>query len=108
MIKVTVGQLREALKAPKPVLRVAPSQDKIRMEHYVPLHPQVVEAIQPLLDGRQDDELMFQHSPSGCGSSDRRSICRTSKGISCSATFANSLSSMATSFSGISQIEHIS
>ena len=31
------------------------------MEHYVPLHPQVIEAIQPLLDGRQDDELMFQH-----------------------------------------------
>jgi hypothetical protein len=31
------------------------------MEHYVPLHPQVVEAIQPLLDGRHDDELLFQH-----------------------------------------------
>ena len=31
------------------------------MEHYVPLHPQVIEAIQPLLDGRPDDELMFQH-----------------------------------------------
>ena len=61
MMKLTVGQLREALRAPKPVLRVEPHQDKIRMEHYVPLHPQVVEAIQPLLDGRQDDELMFQH-----------------------------------------------
>ena len=61
MMKLTVGQLREALRAPKPVLRVQPSQDKIRMEHYVPLHPQVIEAIQPLLDGRQDDELTFQH-----------------------------------------------
>ncbi len=61
MMKLTVGQIREALRAPKPVLRVEPSQDKIRMEHYVPLHPQVIEAIQPLLDGRQDDELMFQH-----------------------------------------------
>jgi integrase len=61
MMKLTVGQLRESLRAPKPVLRVGPSQDKIRMEHYVPLHPQVIEAIQPLLDGRQDDELMFQH-----------------------------------------------
>ena len=61
MMKLTVGQLRESLKAPKPVLRVEPSQDKIRMEHYVPLHPQVIDAIQPLLDGRQDDELMFQH-----------------------------------------------
>jgi hypothetical protein len=61
MMKLTVGQLRESLRAVKPVLRVEPSQDKIRMEHYVPLHPQVIEAIQPLLDGRQDDELMFQH-----------------------------------------------
>ena len=61
MMQLTVGQLREALKAPKPVLRVEPSQDKIRMEHYVPLHPQVVQAIQALLDGRQDDDLMFRH-----------------------------------------------
>ena len=45
MMKLTVGQLREALQAPKPVLLVEPSQDKIRMEHYVPLHPQVIEAI---------------------------------------------------------------
>jgi hypothetical protein len=61
MMKLTVGQLRESLRAAKPVLRVGPSQDKIRMEHYVPLHPQVINAIQPLLDGRPDDELMFQH-----------------------------------------------
>ena len=25
------------------------------------LHPQVVEAVRPLLNGRRDDELMFQH-----------------------------------------------
>ncbi len=61
MMKLTVGQLREALRALKPVLHVKPSQDKIRMEHYVPLHKQVAESIQPLLDGRQDDELIFQH-----------------------------------------------
>ncbi len=61
MMKLTVGQLRKSLRAAKPVLRVEPSQDKIRMEHYVPLHPQVVEAIQPLLNSRQDDELIFQH-----------------------------------------------
>ena len=41
MMKLTVGQVREALRASKPVLRVEPSQDKIRMEHYVPLHPQL-------------------------------------------------------------------
>jgi hypothetical protein len=61
MMKLTVGQLREALRALKPVLHVKPSQDKIRMEHYVPLHTQVAESIQPLLDGRQDDEPIFQH-----------------------------------------------
>jgi integrase len=61
MMKLTVGQVRGALRAPKTVLRVGPSQDKIRMEHYVPLHPQVVEAVRPLLDGRQDDEPIFQH-----------------------------------------------
>jgi len=61
MMKLTVGQLRESLRAANPVLRVEPHQDKIRMEHYVPLHPQVVVAIQPLRDGRQDDKLMFRH-----------------------------------------------
>jgi hypothetical protein len=61
MMTLTVGQLRESLKAPKPVLRVEPSQDKIRMEHYVPLHPQVLETIRPLLTGRRNDELVFRH-----------------------------------------------
>ena len=61
IMKLTVGQLRESLRATKPVLRVEPHQDKIRMEHYVPLHPQVIDAIQPLLDGRHDNELMFHH-----------------------------------------------
>jgi hypothetical protein len=61
MMRLTVGQLRESLKGAKPVLRVESSQDKIRIERYVPLHPQVVEAIQPLLDGKKDDEAVFQH-----------------------------------------------
>jgi len=60
--KLTVGQFREALAADKPVLLVDSSQDKIRMSHYVPLHPRVVEALKPLLAGRKDDELMFTHS----------------------------------------------
>ena|GEM_PF-108619 len=61
MMKLTVGQFREALAADKPVILIECSQDKIRMEHYVPLHPQVVDALKPLVDGRSDDELMFQH-----------------------------------------------
>ena len=60
--KLTVGQFREAMAADKPVLQVDSSQDKVRMSHYVPLHPRVVEALKPLLAGRKDDELMFTHS----------------------------------------------
>ena len=38
-------------------------QDKIRMQHYCPLHPQVADAVRPFLDGGQDDGPMFnQHS----------------------------------------------
>jgi hypothetical protein len=58
---LTVGQFRQALEDNKPVLLVTAKQDKIRMEHYVPLHPCVVKAVSPLLDERKDAELMFQH-----------------------------------------------
>ena len=42
--RLTVGQFRDALKLEKPALCVRSSQDKIRMEHYVPLHPRVISA----------------------------------------------------------------
>jgi len=45
-----------------PVLRVLSSQDKIKMSHYVPLHPQVVDAVQPLLDGRGGNKPMFTYN----------------------------------------------
>jgi integrase len=60
--KLTVGQFREAISADKPVLLVDSSQDKVRMSHYVPLPPRIVEALERLLIGRNDDELMFTHS----------------------------------------------
>jgi integrase len=60
--KLTVKQFREALQLEKPVIHVKASQDKIRMEHYVPQHPQVVEALKLLLDGRADDKLMFEYN----------------------------------------------
>jgi hypothetical protein len=50
------------MAADKPVLQVDSSQDKVRMSHYLPLHPRLVEALKPLLVGRDDDELMFTHS----------------------------------------------
>jgi hypothetical protein len=61
MKKLTVGQFREALAAEKPVILINASQDKIRYAHFVPLHQQVISTVQPLLDGRKDDELMFHH-----------------------------------------------
>jgi integrase len=59
--KLTVGQFREALAAEKPVLSVDSSQDKIHMSHYVPLHPRLVEIIEPLLAARENGEPMFTH-----------------------------------------------
>jgi len=58
--RLTVGQFRKVLKTERPVLDVLPWQDKIRMQHYCPLHPQVVEAIEPVLKGRRDDQLVFK------------------------------------------------
>jgi integrase len=61
MANLTVGQFREALQSKKPVLQVETSQDKTRMSHYVPLHPQVVKAVQPLLKGRKKEERVFAY-----------------------------------------------
>jgi len=62
MAKLKVGQIREALKSDKPCVEVQSSQDKIKMQHYVPLHPQVIQAIQPLLQGRSDDDVLFEYN----------------------------------------------
>jgi hypothetical protein len=61
MSRLKVGQFRAALQTEKPVLLVNAEQDKIRMQHYVPLHPEVTQAIEPLLGGRGDDEAMFAY-----------------------------------------------
>ena len=58
--RLTVEQFEEAVKMRKPVIEILPWQDKIRMQHYCPLHPQVVEAMLPVLDGRDDDKLVFE------------------------------------------------
>ncbi|MGZ4911374.1 MAG: hypothetical protein ACXV5G_11750 [Halobacteriota archaeon] len=58
--RLIVGQLKEAVRMDKPVVDVLPSQDKIRMQHYVPLHPQVVDALLPILDDKGDDEHVFE------------------------------------------------
>ena len=58
--RLTVGQFKEAVKLEKPVIDVLPEQDKIRMQHYCPLHPQVIGAILPVLGGRRHDEPVFK------------------------------------------------
>jgi len=61
MKKLTVKQFREALRTDRPVIDIQSWEDKIRMQHYCPLHPQVDQAILPLIDGRSDDEKIFKH-----------------------------------------------
>jgi hypothetical protein len=58
--RLTVGQFRTTVSQKKPVIDVLPQQDKIRMQHYCPLHPNVVNAVRPMLDGRRNDEPMFK------------------------------------------------
>ena len=62
MSRLTVGQFREVLESEKPVLHVNAEQDKIRMGHYVPLHPTVAEDIKPLLEGKKENEKMFSYN----------------------------------------------
>jgi len=57
--KLTVQQFREAIQQDKAVLDVLPAQDKIRMQHYCSLHPQVVEAVTTLFDDGARN-LMFK------------------------------------------------
>jgi integrase len=60
--RLTVGQFRTALKEEEPVLHVLAEQEKNRVEHYVPLHPSVVNAISEVLAGdfgEKDDANLF-------------------------------------------------
>jgi len=58
--RLTIGQFEEAVKMKKPFVDILPEQDKIRMQHYCPLHPQVVNAILPLLEDPRDSERVFE------------------------------------------------
>jgi integrase len=58
--RLTVNQFKQALGQDKPVLDIPPECDKIRMQHYCPLHPQVVDAVNLLLDDRDDGKFIFE------------------------------------------------
>jgi hypothetical protein len=57
--KLRVGQFRQALKLDKPVVHVESAQDKIKMEHVLPLAPQLRGVLEALCDGRDGGEKMF-------------------------------------------------
>ena len=67
--KLTVGQFWAALLRDPPVLDMLPQQDKIRTQHYVPLHPSVVDTVTPLLDcrNRKDDTHILAMNISTAG-----------------------------------------
>ncbi|AGK61159.1 hypothetical protein Asulf_01160 [Archaeoglobus sulfaticallidus PM70-1] len=62
--RLRVDQFEEALKLKTPTILVEASQDKIRMEHYVPLHPDIVPFLKALLKIRkkQGKEKMFDYN----------------------------------------------
>ncbi len=59
--KLTVGMFREALSKEYPAILVPPALDKIRYEHYVPLHPNLILILTEAIRDRNDDEPMFRY-----------------------------------------------
>jgi hypothetical protein len=65
MSHLTVGQVKQSILQNSPYIRVLSCQDKIRMEHYVPLHPNLVESLSGICNGKRDDELIFEYNSIG-------------------------------------------
>jgi hypothetical protein len=59
--RLTVSQFKDALAGNPPVLTVEANQDKIRMAHYCPLHPALIECLKSLTLGKQDNDLVFDY-----------------------------------------------
>lgn len=62
--RLRIDQFEEGLKLKSPTILVEAKQDKIRMEHYVPLHPDLLPFIKELLKIRkkQGKENMFEYN----------------------------------------------
>jgi integrase len=75
--RLRAGQVKEAVTMKKPVVDILPQQDKIRMQHYYPLHPHVVEAVLPVLDGRRMMSLFLSNSRFSSGLSTMKFACCT-------------------------------
>lgn len=61
ILKFTVGDVRKALKMDRPCLSVPSDKEKIKMTHYVPLHPNAIEPLKTLIEARGDEELLFSY-----------------------------------------------
>ncbi|MEI7434405.1 MAG: hypothetical protein WCJ93_09160 [Methanomicrobiales archaeon] len=59
--RLTVTQFREALTQQYPVLKVESDQDKLRMEHLVPIHPTIIPALEKFIAERPGDDTMFKY-----------------------------------------------
>jgi hypothetical protein len=60
--RLTVGQFRYALNSNPPVLTVEANQDKIRLQHFVPIHPLLIPYLNDLIGNRKDTEIMFTYN----------------------------------------------
>jgi len=59
--RITVSQFKTALEQNPPVLTVNAEQDKLRMEHYVPIHPVLIPPIEKVIIGKTNDDLVFDY-----------------------------------------------
>jgi len=59
--RLTVSQFKTALERDPHVLTVDAEQDKIRLQHYVPLHPVLIPIIEKIITGKNEDDLVFDY-----------------------------------------------
>ena len=60
--KITVGMVRDALRNKEySVLVIPPIMDKIRYEHYVPIHPTLVTLLKEAIKYRNNNEPIFRY-----------------------------------------------
>ena len=59
--RLTAKQFNDALNQNLPVLTVEAEQDKIRLQHYVPIHPVLLPYIQKILIGKSENDAVFDY-----------------------------------------------
>jgi len=59
LARITVSQVRDALSTNKASLHILPNQDKIRMEHWVPIRPRLISSLYELCANKTEDEPVF-------------------------------------------------